>query len=44
MPSRRHLLLIAGAALGLTPALGYLGSPGTRENQMTTNTIPRPED
>ena len=38
MPSRRHLLFIAGAALGLTPALGYLGSPGARENQMTTAT------
>jgi hypothetical protein len=28
---------MAGAALGLTPALGCVGSPGARENQMTTD-------
>jgi len=38
MPSRRQLLFIAGAALGLTPALGWLRSPGARGNQMTTTT------
>ena len=38
MPSRRRLLFIAGAALGLSPALGYLGSPGAGVNQMTTTT------
>ena len=45
MPSRRQLLFMAGAALGLSPALGCLGSPGAGENQMTTeHAIPRPED
>jgi len=29
---------MAGAALGLSPALGCLGSPGARENPMTTTT------
>jgi peptide-methionine (R)-S-oxide reductase len=38
MPSRRQLLFMAGAALGLSPALGCVGSPGARENQMTTTT------
>ena len=38
MPSRRQLLFMAGAALGLSPALGCLGSPGARANQMTTDT------
>ena len=37
MPSRRQLLLTVGAALGLSPAIGWLGSPG-RESQMTTDT------
>ena len=36
MPSRRQLLFIAGAALGLSPAIGFLDSLG--ENQMTTDT------
>jgi peptide-methionine (R)-S-oxide reductase len=36
MPSRRQLLFIAGAALGLSPAIGFLDSLG--ENQMTTET------
>jgi peptide-methionine (R)-S-oxide reductase len=36
MPSRRQLLFIAGAALGLSPAIGFLNSLG--ENQMTTDT------
>ena len=35
MPSRRQLLFI-GAALGLSPAIGFLDSLG--ENQMTTDT------
>ena len=38
MPSRRQLLFMAGAALGLSPGLGCLGSPGARENPMTTTT------
>ena len=38
MPSRRQLLFMAGAALALSPALGYVGRLGTRENQMTTDT------
>jgi peptide-methionine (R)-S-oxide reductase len=38
MPSRRQLLFMAGAALGLSPTLGCLGSLGARENQMTTTT------
>ena len=38
MPSRRQLLFMAGAALGLSPALGCLGSPGARANQMKTDT------
>ena len=38
MPSRRQLLFIAGAALGLSPALGWLGSPGATGNRMTTDT------
>src|SRR5687768_16715316 len=38
MRSRRQLLFMAGAALGLIPALGYLRNPGAREHQMTTQT------
>ena len=38
MPSCRQLLFVAGAALGLSPALGCLSSPGARENQMKTTT------
>jgi hypothetical protein len=38
MPSRRQLLFMAGAALGLSPALAYLGSPGARESQMAATT------
>ena len=38
MPSRSQLLFMAGAVLGLSPALGCPGSPGARENQMTTTT------
>ena len=38
MPSRRQLLFVAGAALGLSPALRCLSSPGARENQMATTT------
>jgi len=29
---------MAGAALGSSPALAYLGSPGARESQMTSTT------
>jgi peptide-methionine (R)-S-oxide reductase len=38
MPSRRQLLFMAGAALGLSPALGCLASPGAGANQMKTDT------
>ena len=38
MPSRRQFLLVTGIALGWSPALGCLGSPGVMENQMTTDT------
>jgi peptide-methionine (R)-S-oxide reductase len=38
MRSRRQFLFIAGAALGLVPALGYLGGPRLRDSQMTTTT------
>jgi peptide-methionine (R)-S-oxide reductase len=38
MTSRKQFLFIAGVAFVLTPALGWLGSPGARENQMTTDT------
>jgi len=38
MRSRRERLLIAAAALGFSSALGCLGSPGGRENHMTTDT------
>jgi peptide-methionine (R)-S-oxide reductase len=38
MPSRRQLLFIVGAGLGLSPAVGYLSSLGGRENRMTTLT------
>ena len=38
MPIRRQLLFMAGAALGLSPALGCLGSPGARGDRMTTDT------
>jgi peptide-methionine (R)-S-oxide reductase len=38
MPSRRQLLFLAGAALGLGPALGWLSSPNVRGNQTTTTT------
>jgi peptide-methionine (R)-S-oxide reductase len=36
--SRRQLLFMAVAALGLGPALGYLSSRGAGVKQMTTNT------
>src|SRR5512134_4032415 len=38
MASRRQLLFMAGAALGLGPAPGCLGSPGARANEMKTDT------
>ena len=38
MPGRRQLLFIAGAALGLSPALFSLGSLGAGANHMTTDT------
>ena len=38
MLSRRQLFFTAGAALASSPALGWLGSHGARENQMTTVT------
>jgi peptide-methionine (R)-S-oxide reductase len=38
MPTRRQLVFMAGAALGLSPALGWLGSRGGGEDHMTTTT------
>ena len=38
MRRRRQLLFMAGAALGFSSAVGCLGSPVGRENQMTTDT------
>ena len=38
MPGRRQLLFMAGAVLGLTPALACLRSPDAGANQMTSDT------
>ena len=38
MASRRQLLFMAGAALGLIPVFRWLDSPGAKANQMTTHT------
>lgn len=37
MPSRRQILFVAGAALGLSPVLGWLGGPGVSATPMKTD-------